>query len=199
MCTVIAKPWHVLAFVAAIMTTASCSEPENTGVGFITSYGTEQTGTRYYPYSTPIPNSPNFIYESRTDSGQQWMWSMGGTQGGAPDARGLPEWVEFKWQEVPLELRRSEGNERTREEVLELFRKLPIKTYRVEIRSRIPQEVVDEIKEARRKREKNKLPKKMLWLEFTWVGDEVKLGWKITAEDARGVDVVMRKGGDLFD
>jgi hypothetical protein len=119
-------------------------------------------------------------------------FGLWGEPRGAPDPRGLPEWIEFKWQEQPPELRRKDGNERTREEVLELLRKLSIKTYQVQIKSRIPQQVVDEIIEAKRKREKNQLPKKMLWLEFIWVGDEIKLSWKMTEKNDKGVNVVLK-------
>jgi hypothetical protein len=37
---------------------------------------------------------------------------MGRAEGAAPDSRGLPEWVEFKWQEIPPELQAKEGQER---------------------------------------------------------------------------------------
>jgi hypothetical protein len=124
---------------------------------------------------------------------------MGGTSGAGPDSRGLPEWVEFKWQEIPPELQAKEGQERSTEEVQELFRRLPIKTYRVYIKSRVPQEVVDEVMEAKRHRQKDKLSDKMLWLEFTWVNDEIKFGWRLTGRNRQGWLDDLRSGGDLIE
>lgn len=174
----------------------SCKDARSEGIGFVATYLTIKKTTRYYPYQTDIPNSPNKHYESITSGGQSWLWAMGGTEGGAPDSRGLPEWIEFRWQEQSPDLIRREGNERTNEEVFELFRQLPIKTYRVGIKNRIPQYIVDEILEAKRHRKISNLPEKMLWLKFMWVGDEIKLHWTMTQRNAKGGLDDRYTGGD---
>ncbi len=94
--------------------------------------------------------------------------------GAAPDGRELPEWVEFVWSEpvYPEEPKQT----------LEEYRALPQKTERVPVRSRVPQDVVAEVMEAKRNREPHKLPEKMLWVYFIWSEDGIKLRWRLTSK-----------------
>lgn len=93
----------------------------------------------------------------------------GKTEGIAPDGRQLPEWVEFEWSEPAYPERGS----------LEEYRALPHKTARVMVRDRIPQAVVDEVMEAKRKRQYGKLPDKKIWVYFIWTASGVKFRWRL--------------------
>jgi hypothetical protein len=179
--------------VMILLLLTACSKAQSEGPGFIASYGTKKQDVEYFPLITLL-SAPQQRFESRTDSGQQWNWSMGGTEGAAPDPRGLPEWIEFKWREVP-----KAWNSLPFEEWKPRKDALPIKTYRVYIKSRVPQEVVDEVMEAKRHRQKDKLSDKMLWLEFTWVNDEIKFGWRLTVRNRQGWLDDLRSGGDLIE
>ena len=100
-----------------------------------------------------------------------------------PDVRELPEWVEFEWSEPAY----PEDPKQTLAE----YRALPRKTARVAVRSRVPQDVVDEAIEAKRRRQPHELPDKMLYVYFIWTETGVKFRWEL----GRG-GVTLREGGD---
>jgi len=93
----------------------------------------------------------------------------GKTEGIAPDGRQLPEWVDFVWSE-PAYPKVGTFEERMA---------LPHKTARVMVRDRIPQAVVDEVMEAKRKRQYGKLPDKRIWVYFIWTASGVKFRWRL--------------------
>ncbi|OIQ95704.1 hypothetical protein GALL_222790 [mine drainage metagenome] len=93
----------------------------------------------------------------------------GATEGIAPDGRQLPEWVDFEWSEPAYPERGS----------LEEYQALPHKTARVRVRERIPQAVVDEVMEAKRKRQYGKLPDKKIWVYSIWTASGVKFRWRL--------------------
>jgi len=92
--------------------------------------------------------------------------------GAAPDGRELPEWVEFEWTEPKYE------EKHTREQLLAML----VKKARVPVRSRVPQDVIAEVMEAKRNREPHKLPEKMLWVYFIWYEDGIKFRWRLTSK-----------------
>ena len=104
-----------------------------------------------------------------------------------PDGRELPEWVEFEWSEPPY----PEDPKQTLEE----YRALPRKTARVPVRSRVPQDVVEEVLEAKRRRKPHQLPEKMLDVYFIWTEAGVKFRWGV---GTRG-GMTLREGGDAID
>jgi hypothetical protein len=182
--------WCSAALAAVAVT--GCTQAEKGGPGFTVSYMTDRRDIWYDKYTggadPSLVQDPRFM--STTDTGAEWPWSMGGTESGAPDSRGLPEWIEFKWREVPLN-----AQIKTFEDWVPIRDALPIKTYRVPVRSQVPQSVIDELMQSKRERVRGKLPKKRLLLTFSWVGDEIKFGWKMTVTDDRGVETTLRQGG----
>ncbi len=103
--------------------------------------------------------------------------------GGVADRRGLPEWVEFTWREYP-----KPDRERTREELLAQ----PLRTERVQVRSRIPQLVVDEIVKSKKNRARDKNKDLSLWIYFIFTDTGTKLHWR----EKDGAWDVIRSGGD---
>ena len=129
------------------------------------------------PFSTPMS------FGGRKTS--NWRAS-GATMGAAPDGRELPEWVEFVWQEWPYPSEPAPSDQQAfqawRSKVLALSKSLPHKTARVPVRSRVPQDVIAEVIEAKRNREPHKLPEKMLWVYFIWYEDGIKFRWRLTSK-----------------
>lgn len=185
----------ISSFFILILILSGCEPQNQKGPGFTGFYLTEKTDIFYYPYQTQIFNSPNWHRESLTNTGQPWSWAMHGAESSAPDSRTLPEWIDFKWQEMTIPSEKENTLEIDSEKVHEKFRNTPVKTYRIYVQNKVPQDVIDEILESKRKRGKKKLPKKALNLYFTWVGDEIFLGWELTGEDKNNSQVVLRKDG----
>jgi hypothetical protein len=115
----------------------------------------------------------------------------------AGDRRDLPEWVEFEWQELSYPgLKREEFSteEAFGEAVAEKYRTAPIKTQRVQIRSRVPQDVVDEVIEANTHIPPGELlPVKWLWVYFIWTEQGVRFRWELADKRPQGKS---REGGD---
>jgi hypothetical protein len=120
------------------------------------------------------------------------------------DHRGLPEWVDFSWQEPEYPGRQPKDfpNEQAfASHVKEKFAKLPIKTQRLEIKRRVPQEVVDEVVASKRAAMPGKRANKTLWIYIFWTPDGMKMRWEMT-DRAAGPDAfgpVVREGGDDLD
>jgi hypothetical protein len=73
-----------------------------------------------------------------------------------------------------------------------LSRSLPIQTARVAVRSRVPQDVIDEVLASNRQRAPRALPDKMLWVYFIWYETGIKLRWKLKSSCCG----LLREGGD---
>ena len=120
----------------------------------------------------------------------------GKTMGAAPDGRDLPEWVEFEWTEWPYpypdEPSDPVGLQAWNDYFDFLKRTLPHKTARVPVRTRVPQDVVDEVLASNRRRAPRALPDEMLWVYFIWYDSGVKFRWSLE----RGCCTVLRQGGD---
>jgi len=114
--------------------------------------------------------------------------ATGATSGASVDNRGLPEWVEFEWSE-PV-------HPEDPKQTLEEYRALPRKTQRVQVRERIPLDVVQEVIESRRSAPRGKLPSKVLWVYFVWTEQGVKFHWELKDWDT---PQLLRSGGDDID
>lgn len=120
----------------------------------------------------------------------------GKTMGAAPDGRSLPEWVEFDWKEWPYprpEMPPFSDKEATKawsDESHALSKSLPVKTERVQVRARVPQDVVDEVVASKGTFEAGKPADKKLWVYLIWYKSGIKLRWRIT----QGKE--LRSGGD---
>ena len=133
----------------------------------------------YLPNGARFPGPGSLAPDSNPMAG-------GKTMGAAPDGRELPEWVEFVWQEWPYPSEPAPSDQQAfqawRSKVLALSKSLPRKTARVPVRSRVPQDVIAEVMEAKRNREPHKLPNKMLWVYFIWYEDGIKFRWRLTSK-----------------
>jgi hypothetical protein len=104
------------------------------------------------------------------------------TMGASSDDRVLPEWVEFDWTEPDY------GTTYTREQL----RAMPVKKARVPVRSRVPQDVVDEVVASNRQRQAGQLSEGSLWIYFVWFDSGVKFRWELRS----GCCEKLRAGGD---
>lgn len=100
----------------------------------------------------------------------------------APTNPGLPEWVEFAWQEWVY------GVDHTKAEL----DAAPTYQRRVYIRQRIPQDVVDEVIAANRVRKPGTLAEKWLQVYLVWYPGETRLYWELNNKASE----VLRSGGD---
>lgn len=74
-----------------------------------------------------------------------WRHAVGTTEGMSGDTRGVPEWLDFEWQETSypgLEPKDFASREGYSKYVSDEKATLPVKTQRVFIKSRIPPEIV---------------------------------------------------------
>jgi len=146
------------------------------------------------PDGTEFPNAGSFGYSDNP-------LSAGKEMGAAPDGRQLPEWVDFKWQESPYPgLHQGPSSSQTYDEWSKLVdaesRTLPVKSQRVLIRSRIPQDVVDEVTEASRHPVKRYGVEKHLLLNFVWTTQGIKLRWRIWHTPRFNIQYYSHEGGD---
>jgi len=122
----------------------------------------------------------------------------GATMGAAPDGRQLPEWVEFEWKEWPYPYPDMPADPVALkiwgDGVDALSRSLPIQNARVPVRSRVPQDVVDEVLASKKRRLPKSLPDEMLWVYFIWYESGIKFHWSL---DSRCCGVRQEGGDDL--
>jgi hypothetical protein len=144
-----------------------------------------------------IKDTTVMIESSRTSDGKPFPnagsvsdspgWRSGGkVMGFAPDGRELPNWVEFVWIETPYGVEYS----------YEQLRAMPRRTQRVMIRSRIPDDVVGDIRRANKRCAPGQLPDTDLNVYFVWTTQGVKLRWAMEKEVMKGVFKSVREGGD---
>ena len=110
----------------------------------------------------------------------------GKTMGAAPDSRGLPEWVHFTWLEFPYPSISSEPKD---------YDTWPRKTGRVQVKERVPTEVINEIIQSNKNTPRNQLPDQKLWIYLIWTDAGIKLQWR----QKSGCCKLLRSGGDQID
>lgn len=171
--------------------------PSN-GPGMIVTYVSTIQGVRIYmdssrlPGGKDFPNAGSFGYAKDPLAG-------GATEGAAPDGRHLPEYVDFSWQERKYPAPEQDSTLSIAEanaEMLAEFKSLPIKAQRVLIRSRVPQEVVDQVMESNRQKKPGKLAEKALWIYFVWTEQGIKLHWRLWCRPENGPTSFPLEGGD---
>ena len=149
--------------------------------------------------SARLPNGKPFSNPGSIGGIRPANWrNSGKTFGASGDNRELPEWVEFEWQEPGYpSLRRSDYPSRQEfaKAVEEKFRDLPIKTERVFVRDRVPQDVIQQVIQSRRDAPTGKLPDKKLWVYFVWTDLGIKFHWRLIS----GSSTELRSGGDDLD
>lgn len=121
------------------------------------------------------------------------------------DHRGLPEWVEFTWQEPAypgLKYKDFPTREAFDQAYEEKYAKLPFQKQRVDIKRRVPQSVVDEVVDSKREAKPGKVANKTLWLYIFWTPDGVKMRWAMRDQavgSPGGFGDVVHEGGDDLD
>jgi hypothetical protein len=132
-----------------------------------------------------------------------WQRVPTATMAASGDHRGLPEWVEFSWQEPPypgLEPENFPNREAYRAAVFKLFSDLAVKTFRLEIKRRVPQSVVDEVVASKRIAQPGKVADKTLWIFIFWTPDGMKMRWAMRDRATGGpFGEIVREGGDDLD
>lgn len=158
--------------------------------------GTSSDGRpRRYPASASgsvFSGSPNIAYTNRPISGGEMLMAFESE----PE---LPEYVEFKWRSPPTAVPPREAGESLTAYHLRfnaIYGALPSKRERVEVRSRIPQEVRDEINGATRNALPHKLPSSVIYLYFIWTDSGIKLHWRLKRSKPDGTFMTVRDGGD---
>jgi hypothetical protein len=148
-----------------------------------------------YPESargTVFSGSPSFTYTSRPVSGGEKLMVFESE----PE---MPEWIDFKWAlhpttDIPHETGESESAYHWRREAF--YAALHRKSERVPVRSRIPQEVRDEITAATRTAQPHKVASSVIYLYFIWTNSGIKLHWRLKRSLPDGTFVSIREGGD---
>jgi len=191
---------HLLFLIAAMVGAsqlAGCATSSAGGPGMILTYIGLIEGRSISIESAKLPSGVDFAHAGSFGGSRPRAWrSAGKTMGGSGDRRGLPEWVEYVWQEPEYPGLKSADfatPEAFSEAVTEKFRRLPYKTQRVMVRERVPLDVVHEAVESRNNAKPGKVPEKMLWIYFVWTDDGVKMHWSL-----KGVKP-QREGGDDID
>ncbi len=202
--------WLSLLFgVAALCAGAAChSKPS--GPGMIVSFGSVIEGKRIYVKSSKMSNgqlfsNPGSVGGVGTSKWGSWRHIPTAVEAASGDGRGLPEWVELVWQELeypepqPADF---SSNDAYSKYVREEFSRALIKAQRLEIKSRIPQDVVDEVIESKRKTGRGKLAEKSLWVYIFWTPEGVKMRWELLYDKDHkegGFGHLIREGGDDLD
>jgi hypothetical protein len=110
----------------------------------------------------------------------------------------LPEWVEFDWGLLPISIPRKSGESNSDYEarITPLFNAVPVKNQCVQVRSRIPQEVQEEIATATHNAQPHKAATSLIYLYFVWTDSGIKLYWRLKHSLPDGSFVSVREGGD---
>jgi hypothetical protein len=112
----------------------------------------------------------------------------GATERAAPDGRQLPEWIDFEWSEPP--------SPKNPMQSMEEYRALPRKTQRVYIRNRVPQDIIDEVRESNRQKKPHELSEKAIWIHLVWTKQGIKFHWRLWYRPEVGPASFPREGGD---
>jgi hypothetical protein len=110
----------------------------------------------------------------------------------------LPEWVEFNWRLFPTSIPRKfrQSDSAYAALVSDIYDSLIKKHERILIRSRIPQEVRDEIAAATHNAEPHKVASSVIYLYFVWTDNGIKLHWRLKRSRPDGTFINVREGGD---
>jgi hypothetical protein len=111
----------------------------------------------------------------------------------------LPEWVDFRWALLPtVEIPRKSGESESAYHwrCVEIYGALRRKNERVQVRSRIPQDVRDEIAAATRNVQPRRVASSLIYLYFIWTDSGIKLHWRLKRSRSDGTFVNIREGSE---
>lgn len=201
-----------LLLASAAASAAGChlfKEGSSDGPGMILEYGNLITGRSIVVKSAVLPDGKPFMDPGALGGSglnkkrPTWREMPTKIMGASGDHRGLPEWVEFAWQEPAYPGKKPEDfpdREAFALYVKESYDNLPVQRERLHIRSRVPEEVVREVVASKRQASKGKLAGKTLWIYIFWTIDGMKMRWEMTARaGSGGFGPVIKQGGDDLD
>lgn len=193
------KMWLWMLCAAALLCAAVACHSRPSGPGMILSFGSVIEGRSIDVKLSRMANgerfsNPGSVGGIGTSKWGSWRHIPTKVEAASGDGRGLPEWVEFEWSEPPY----PEDPNMS----LDAYRSLPRKTQRLEIKSRVPQNVVDEVVEAKRQAPSGEVAEKSLWVYIFWTPEGIKMRWQLRYDSGgkqRNFGDVVREGGDDLD
>jgi hypothetical protein len=169
------------------------------GPGMITNFGSMMDGRSAYMLSVTLPNGKSAMTPFSVSGSKKpsWRQAIGSTTGMSGDTRALPEWLDFSWKETTYPAPKPSSfasDDEYGKYLSDEKARLPLKTQRVFISSRIPPEVVQEAIDSRAHiQEGQGLPTKSLWVYFIWTDDGIKFRWDLYCTKP---SCVTKEGGD---
>ncbi|RZL10298.1 MAG: hypothetical protein EOP40_06880 [Rubrivivax sp.] len=202
--------WVWLLCAIAVLSTGTACHSKPSGPGMILSFGSVIESKRVYIKSSKMSNgqpfsNPGSVGGVGTSKWGSWRHIPTKVEAASGDGRGLPDWVEFVWQELDypgLQPASFPSNEAYSKHIREEFSSVPIKTQRLEIKSRVPQDVVDEVIESKRNAPRGEVAEKSLWVFIFWTPDGIRMRWQLRDDPGRkqrNFGDVVREGGDDLD
>lgn len=177
------RPVAILAACALALLTGCASDTRTvSGPGMIVTFNNVTPHTTVFIRDARLPSGKEFASPGSLSPGREPL-RTGKTMGGSSDNRELPEWIDFFWLEWEYDRRH------TREELSAL----PLHQRRVNVRDRVPQDVVEEVIASKRAAKPGKLSEKHLEFYFIWYPGETRFRWAL-----HGQKGVLRSGGDQF-
>ena len=188
---------QAICFLAAIALCTACAAPRSQqGPGMIVTFSNGLKGKEVDVLRARTANGVFFPTPGSLGPAKNPMKDGGATMGAAPDGRELPQWVEFEWKVWPYPYPAMPAEpvalQAWSDGVHAMSRALPIQTARVAVKSRVPQDVIDEVLASNRQRAPNALPDKDLWVYFIWYETGIKFRWRLL----QGCCKMLREGGD---
>lgn len=187
----------VPALVSAVLCTACATPLAVSGPGMTVMFNNVIKGKKVDVLHANTSNGIPFVTPGSLGSDKSPNPMVGGkVVGAAPDGRELPEWVEFEWTEwpypAPPKPTEPVALQAWNDRVDFLIHTLPHKNARVVVKSRVPQNVVDEVLASNKRAVPGTVPDEMLWVYFIWYETGIKFRWSLE----QGCCKVLRSGGD---
>ncbi|WP_194715398.1 hypothetical protein [Noviherbaspirillum soli] len=187
----------LLSFASFVLTACGSMQTVD-GPGMITTFKSLMNGRSAYMLSLTLSNGKSAMTPFSVSGGKaaSWRQAPGSTTGMSGDTRALPEWIDFSWKETAYPSPKPSSfasDDEYGKYLSDEKARLPLKTQRVFISSRIPPEVIQEVTYSRSHIPKGQhLPEKMLWIYFIWTDDGIKFRWKMSCDKP----CVEKGGGD---
>jgi hypothetical protein len=111
----------------------------------------------------------------------------------------LPEWIDLRWALFPtaaISQKSDESSTAFHWRSLAFYSAVPRKNERILVRSRVPQEVRDEITAATRNAQPHKIASSLIYIYFIWTENGIKLHWRLKRSQPDGSFISVREGGD---
>lgn len=174
----------LIALIALMLCGCATHSPQR-GISLGLTYNNYRTGVKVV-IKQAITDSGNSVAHAGVLSESTNPLS-GATLTSTIPQRELPEWIEFTWTEFDPS---THDVRFTREQLLAM----PVKKARVTIRGRVPQDVMDEVRNSPLDPTSSNLRLKSLQYYLHWTIDGVKLRWRVYQRCC----TVLHEGGDTI-